>query len=615
MRLLSVLALVVVQVVSMSAQEVDYANLLLDFTAAFKGANAACATDSTRCDKKRIENLKQDLQSSLARAKQEADRLSLLIPTEPDWGAKSDLSKRVAALSEAIKAAEQTLGAGTTPDEEFEQALATKISDLVTEINRMNALCETRDNDCDQAELARNRFALRDLMQRAIALDDKILAETKKAKLADTPKLQARHLVLLKALEPAREISYVVHTDRTEADDLVDRLKSADAELTKSEKEQREAKDELRQARRDLKDRDIPGTEEEKKARVANARADLDEIENEQPPLRTALAELETKAKGQGVTDRKSIAKIDEELKSGNLKIDHADLVKNRKLLSGRLGELESLVTLPSDSNPLYRVFDDDYDEWWVHQFYLGGEFDSVSGILNRGFARIGYSNWLHVGGENIPESHPRSGWGNYGRTYVFNALLTSTGEQSAAKLLEPLPATDPCASNTTSTARCARRALETEYSVWAPLYRHSRHNRIRLYFGPTASIGATFVDPNENEAKSLQAGYRYYAGMRAGFARDAYGELLFGKSSTLRSHRLEVAGEIPVAKWGTKSRLLLGWSANIRAGGKEAFTRVRTTDAAGNIMQTIIPERDVYRVYISYEVDFLTLTGLQAPK
>ncbi|HJQ37458.1 MAG TPA: hypothetical protein VKB93_09990 [Thermoanaerobaculia bacterium] len=45
-------------------------------------------------------------------------------------------------------------------------------------------------------------------------------------------------------------------------------------------------------------------------------------------------------------------------------------------------------------------------------------------------------------------------------------------------------------------------------------------------------------------EAKSLQVGYHYYAGLRAGFARDAYGELLFGKSSTLRSHRLEVAGE-----------------------------------------------------------------------
>ncbi|HJQ37459.1 MAG TPA: hypothetical protein VKB93_09995 [Thermoanaerobaculia bacterium] len=99
------------------------------------------------------------------------------------------------------------------------------------------------------------------------------------------------------------------------------------------------------------------------------------------------------------MADRKTIGKIDDELKSGSLKIDHADLVKKRQLASARLGEIESLVTLPSNSNPLYRVFDDDYDDWWIHQFYLGGEFDSVSGILHRGFARVGYSNWLHVGG------------------------------------------------------------------------------------------------------------------------------------------------------------------------------------------------------------------------
>ena len=147
MRMVSIIFLALAQVVSVAAQAPDYANTLLDFTAAFKAASAACSTDSTRCDKDRIASLKKDLAAALIRAKQETDRLSLLVATEPDYTVKADLSKRVMALAEAIKGAEQTLGSGTIPDEEFEQALASKISDLVTVVNAMNALCETKDDD------------------------------------------------------------------------------------------------------------------------------------------------------------------------------------------------------------------------------------------------------------------------------------------------------------------------------------------------------------------------------------------------------------------------------------------------------------------------------------
>ena len=514
---------------------------------------------------------------------------------------EADLDKRYASLVSAKQVADTALGSKLTPDsEKFEKDLATRIAALVDSVREMTANCDLKNELCDLDKLARDRFELRDLMQRATTIDQKVLEDLKKATLAETPALNDRHIRRLTALEPARKISFVVHEDRSEADELVDRVKAQDADLTQKEKEHQAAKELVRLAK-ETHDR---GLIEQRKAEEKEADAARAESS-------TKLAEIESKARDRGVADRAKIAKIDEELKSGKLDIDQPSLVSKRKLASARLGEIESLVTLPTSENPLYRIYDDDYQDWWINQFYLGGEFDSASGILNRGFARMGYTSWWHAGGENVPESHPRSGWGNYGRHYIFNALLTSTAEQNVGKLLSTPSTTDPCATNTTSAEKCIRRALETEQSIWVPLFRDQRHNRLRLYAGPVVSFGAKFLDPNENNTKSLQADYRYYAGLRAGFARDMFGQLLLGRTRSLRSHRLEVNGEVPVAKWGAKSRLLLGWTANLRAGGKEAFTRV--LDSTNHAL--IVPERDVYRVYVVYELDFLTLTGLQPPK
>lgn len=571
-------------------------NAIADLTASLSAANTACDTESPRCDKERIAKISKELRAARNRAFERDTPLLQRLVSETDPAIVGAISKRHVALLAAIADADKALGAEpATEAERLEKELIGRIAALRMSVVDLTAICEKADPSCDLDRLARERFALRDAMSRATKIDNKILADLPKASLADTPKLHDRHLRLLEALEPARKISFTVHEDRAEADELVDRVKALDEKLTQTENAHGEMKDALKKA---------TGAEIEK------ARKEKEKVAKEEARLRTVLAELETKARAQGIADRQRIGKIDEDLKSGKTSLKFADLIAERELVAKRLGEIESVVTIPSDGNPLYRVYDDDYEDWWIHQFYLGGEFDSVSGILSKGFARMGYTSWVHTGGENIPESHPRRGFGNYGRHYIFNGLLTSSAEQNISKLLSPLPATDPCATNTTSTDPCVRRALATEFKIWVPIHRTRRHNRVRFYTGPVFSLGASFVDPNEADRKTLQAAYRYYGGVRTSFARDAYSELLLGKSNTLNSRRLEVRGEVPVAKWGAKSRLLIGWNANIRASGHATYEGL---DANGDVVS--LPERDVYRVYLSYEVDFLTLTGLTAPK
>lgn len=457
-------------------------------------------------------------------------------------------------------------------DEAFEKKLLAEIQNLATTVNEQAALCDKHDPTCDLTALARLRFDLRDRLTRATKIDAELLDTlAKETDPSKAKKLTERHLAIVEALQPARDISFLVHDDRTPGDDLVELVKTINVRLSDAE-----------------------------------ARKDRTSVRQ----LRASLAELEFRLRSQGLEDRQTIKKIDETLKSGRLDLNYNKLVAERKATAARLAEIESLITLPAEGNPIYRVFSDDHENWWVHQFYAGAEFDSVGRIFNKGFPRIGYSNWLRIGGEQIPETHPRSGLGNYARFYEFHALLTSSAEQDVSTLTgaqDSPPNTDPCAAGSTSADPCVRKAFEVEEKLFWAVYRTRRHNRIQSYFGPVLTVGAKFVDRNDNDDAlsdaSAHADYRYYFGMHNGFARDAYGEILYGRTRSLHTPRLEVRGEVPVAAWGSDSRLLLGWVANFRAGR----AKKRPTDDP--------PERDVFRVYLQYELDFLKLTGLKAPK
>lgn len=447
-------------------------------------------------------------------------------------------------------------------DEEEEAKVVKEIPDLVQKIH------DCKKTGCDLFTLAQLRIKLgRDVATAEDARNEleKTIKDARTQEEKDkVPDLKKRRDALVAAIETTAALEPDLKA--ISGDDLVIYVKTAEDLLSAAEK----AKD-----------------------------------EDKRIELRSQLAQLERQLRAQGLSDRARLKKIDETLKAGRLDLDYNKLVKERKQIAARLDEIDQLVTLPADGDPLYRAYDDDYEDWWIHTFYAGMEFDSVSTIFNKGFARIGYSNSLHFGGEGTPESHPRRGRANYGYFYEFNALLTSSAEQTFKKGFGEKPS-DPCSPNFEGDDPCVRRALEAENKLFWPMYRTTRHNRLRHYYGPVVSVGARFIDPpkdGDGKDDSIHADYRYYVGMHLGFARDGYGEMLFGRTSGLSTRRIEVRGEVPVAHWGTDSRLLLGWSANFRAGHVRSNSDVNVT-----------PERDSFRVWVTYNLDFLKLVGLKAP-
>ncbi len=549
-----------------------------------------CEDRDEGCSLRRLSRVRHELGDLVANA--EALRTELLEKqkSEDDPDVAEQLAKRAADLQRGIRGTRDLLAAKTPNpdaiDEEQRQIAAEKsvagdISTLSAKIIEETKLCQQHDDRCSRSSLSRQRFELRDRIADAESMRADLLKKEGKAKDPDKAEaLSKRAADLLRALNTASDITFDAQGTQLAGDELVETVKSLGKTLDGLKaKTPAPSKDELHRAEADL-------------------------------------ATAEQKLRDQAIADRESITKLEKKIVSGTLETEQYESAREKKeLLENRVEATEKLITLPSTNKPLFRVYEDDSDDWWIHEFYAGMEFDSVSGILSKGFARIGYSASVKVRGEDIPES--TTGWRTgYGQYYEFNALLTSSAEQSLQSGFDPdAKVTDPCKPGFTGSDPCVRKALEVEQKVFWPIERLVRHNRVRPYFGPVLALGARFIDPkksdgsdtaNADKDESARAGYRYYFGTHFGFARDAYSEVLYGRTSTLSSRRIEVRGEIPVAHWGTDSRLLLGWTANFAAGHKRHVE-------AGVTPQ---PERDVFRVFLVYNVDFLKLPfGLKAPK
>lgn len=551
-----------------------------------------CEKRDEACSLRRLSRMRHELADLVADA--EALRAQLIEKQREaeDPDAAELLAARATELLRKIKDSRKALVAAipASPDalseedkaKAAEKLVVDEITKLSGDVSAEAALCEGNDDDCSRKRLSSLRFELHDRLKDAEKRRAALLKKEESEEDPDKAELLSKRAAdLLRGINVARKITFDSQKTEVAGDDLLDTVKALGQDLD-TKVDSKAAKPDVRKAE-------------------------------------STLAAAERKLREQGIADREQVAKLEKKLASGTLEsAQYAAAADKKEHLETRIEATEELVTLPSKDNPLFRSYDDDHEDWWIHEFYAGMEFDSVSGIFSKGFARIGYSSSLHVGGEHIPDSRPERGLRlGYGRFYEFNALLSSSAEQSFQSAFDSeADVSDPCQAGYTGSERCIRKALEVEQKLFWPIYRTARHNRVRPYFGPVISFGARFVDPLENsqstpatasEDPSSRADYRVYVGSHFGFARDAYGEILYGRTRSLESRRIEVRGEIPVAHFGNDSRLLLGWSANLGAGHRR---RARAGDTASQ------SERDVFRVFVVYDLDFLKLPiGIKPPK
>jgi hypothetical protein len=246
----------------------------------------------------------------------------------------------------------------------------------------------------------------------------------------------------------------------------------------------------------------------------------------------------------------------------------------------------------PITYNDLFQAYDD-YKQYFF-KFYMGYEYaTTVKDLLKKGVPRAGlavqYRAWEH----DVPDAKPSGFWdgfGFYGIHSTFQAMVTGSAEQDT---VVSSPTASTLASSLTPTIKntAENRALEGDADFFMPLYRTARFNNGKMwgYLGPVVSLGLKKVDNVVDSEGNIVDRYdrRHYAGIMLAFNPELYTEVLYGKTTSISSERLEIRAQLPVYKFNNESRLLLGGIANLGV-------KHRQPD-----------ETDVIRIYLTWNVNF----------
>ncbi len=226
---------------------------------------------------------------------------------------------------------------------------------------------------------------------------------------------------------------------------------------------------------------------------------------------------------------------------------------------------IENYFELPSYAR-LY-ISHGDYDRYFF-KVNVGYEYTSISGILETTSPRLGLLIYTFYGDRPFKEKY---GHGYYGVQLAGNLILSGTTEQKA----ETSGEADPDEID---------RTLGIDVSLFAPYTRSKVRPDLALETGPVLTVGA---NANDQERKIRE---RVYFGIRSAMSPEHFIDFIIGRSPGLESRRLEVRGQMPVAKLGRESRIFLGAVANM------------------GIINEQPNEDDVITVYLSWNIDFLDL-------
>ena len=259
----------------------------------------------------------------------------------------------------------------------------------------------------------------------------------------------------------------------------------------------------------------------------------------------------------------------------------------------------EVLPTFRSES--LFENFDD-YDDYFF-RLNTGYEFADIDQILDDSFPLLVMLVNLKMGGHDVVEA--THGLGLYGTRIGFAARLTNSAEQELtipaddgdpSEDDEPVP--DPVPDDGAGEEK--QQAIEFELHSFVPLHRTLplKPGNWRNYIGPLLTFGGRKTDEEDHVE------LRYYGGIRFAMNPELYWDLLFGRTDSLRSDRLELRGQLPVRLFANGSRLYLGAIGNIGLGDE----RKAILGANGDVVRAA--EEDVVRVYLSWNGDVLELFG-----
>ena len=303
----------------------------------------------------------------------------------------------------------------------------------------------------------------------------------------------------------------------------------------------------------------------------------------------TAKAESRLRKKGN------RLARIYTSLEQSKENKDAYD--KNKAGIDKQIADNQALLNsvkgvTPITYNDLFQTYDD-YNRYFF-KFYLGYEFAStVNELMKKGVPRIGFSVQYRAWERDVPDAKPAGFWdgfGFYGIHTTFHALVTGSAEQDTVL---SSPTGSSLASSPTSTLANAaeKKALEGNVDFFVPLYRTARFNDRKLwgYFGPVISLGVKKADDVVDSSGNMIDRYdrRRYAGVMLAFNPELYTEVLYGKTTGLKSERLEVRAQMPVYRFNNESRLLAGVIANL------------------GVNHRVASETDVIRIYITWNVNF----------
>jgi hypothetical protein len=263
-----------------------------------------------------------------------------------------------------------------------------------------------------------------------------------------------------------------------------------------------------------------------------------------------------------------------------------------QKALNERLADIRKLVVIP-DEGDLTEY--SDFKQWWS-KFSFGYEYVSLNNAFSKGFPELGVTIGLNLPRQAVPDVSLHN-WHfiSYGVFTTFAAELTNTAEQTKTSLTTP-SALDEGAKN----------ALSVEEQVFWPWWRSdldAQDRRLRTWLGPIFSAGGRKTDQDNFLSP------RFYGGLRLARSPEFYSDFMFGRSSGLRSHRLEVRGQYPIFRFENRSRLILGAIGNfgVNKRKREAICIPDPDEPPLPVTRTCA-EPDVIRFFLRYDITSDTL-------